>query len=54
MKLKLVCQCQNCGETAEIRSLVLDSNGHSTLFYKYKCYHCGVSGKIHMRETYWR
>lgn len=54
MKLKLVCKCKNCGEIAEISSLILDDKGYSTCFYEYKCYHCGISGKAHMKETYWR
>ena len=54
MKLKLVCKCNNCGEIAEIISLILDDGGYSNLLYDYKCYHCGISGKVHMRDTYWR
>lgn len=54
MKLKLVCKCKNCGEIAEIKAVVLTSEGFYSPIYEYKCYHCGVSGKVHMGETYWR
>lgn len=54
MKLKLVCKCKCCGEIAEIKSLVTDSKGYATCFYEYKCYHCGTSDKVHMKDTYWK